>query len=916
MKKRIIACMLCLSILFSVSTAVFAKTDTMALFAEAEANQEATQLPEGHLPLYVNRSTNVTKSAETTGIVKFRLTPDGDLLDGEGWTPSCSNEDMGKLYCDGSNWRWDLGGVLPGTTGYLTLTDETGKSYSIFATVEQAIVGIYTQDAIDFDDPGEGYLVRANGCYTVSYDGMGGIRAVYAIPGFDNMTIVEDSIDCTNADQVDLAILPNGALEIALKEEIANETVSTEVYFKVLESYEGGADELEFDFTIVFEAENEQIPTEFPEHPLKEEEKLPEKWRDYEERGAGPVAFAYEGDTYYVGRGDRQPSTFGGDNLNWDETRRRESRIGFWTMDKDGNYFPVQDPNLLEKLRAQFTSLTLTIYADNNIPSGEYPAKYPTVEYQTDGAIFHTFTNQQNGLWVYVVEGTLADSTEFVSFSWFGYEFKQEMVFEADSVAEANDYLAYIINNCPDDVNYVLQLPEGTLSGIIEIPEARGAWPITIRGAVDEYGNPATVLKGGIVADAGRHCALEYLILQGAGKNYKTWPNDVEGLAGYANIGLSGTATAFYDHCEFLDYDIAVLCTDGLRFGGVATCFANNGIGIYVDTPAHWGGQAAMDWCVFTENGIAIWIEQLEHNDGNTPMSVYEIIKSCFIENKCDIKNTTGKKFFIAGNYFQHNGSAISALDGNLRPWLAGRVYIAPVYTNWDVAEGGEIVLSNAYWGEYATLRNGDTAKYDLRVQELAGMTLNVIDQPDAENETTVTFQFGEPTETLSLFGGEEQTFDASVQVEKAENEIAVTINEIPAGLAANMTVSCGDWTAATVTFDGDPIVSTVSNGNVRFLAERGGTYIIQKSLPDTAAIRAEVSEGILTVTNAAVQPTDRVELIILVAGYDPEGKLNGCQVVENVTGVIDIELTVSGNLKVFLVKPGTYAPVHEMPGL
>ena len=195
-------------------------------------------------------------------------------------------------------------------------------------------------------------------------------------------------------------------------------------------------------------------------------------------------------------------------------------------------------------------------------------------------------------------------------------------------------------------------------------------------------------------------------------------------------------------------------------------------------------------------------------------------------------------------------------------------------------------------------------------------MTLNVIDQPDAESETTVTFQFGEPTETLSLFGGEEETFNASVQVEKTETEIAVTINELPAGVAATMTVSCGDWTAASVTFEGDPIESTVSDGNVTFLAERGGTYIIRKGLPDIATIRAEVSEGILTVTNTAVQPADTVEMIIMVAGYTSEGKMTGCQIVENVTGVTDIELTVTGNLKVFLVKPGTYDPVHEIPEL
>lgn len=36
--------------------------------------------------------------------------------------------------------------------------------------------------------------------------------------------------------------------------------------------------------------------------------------------------------------------------------------------------------------------------------------------------------------------------------------------------------------------------------------------------------------------------------------------------------------------------------------------------------------------------------------------------------------------------------------------------------------------------------------------------------------------------------------------------------------------------------------------------------------------------------------------MVMLVAGYDSEGKQNGCQVVENVTGVTELELTASGD--------------------
>ena len=47
------------------------------------------------------------------------------------------------------------------------------------------------------------------------------------------------------------------------------------------------------------------------------------------------------------------------------------------------------------------------------------------------------------------------------------------------------------------------------------------------------------------------------------------------------------------------------------------------------------------------------------------------------------------------------------------------------------------------------------------------------------------------------------------------------------------------------------------------------------------------------------------------IAGYTSGGKMTGCQVIEDVTGVTERALTVSGDtFNVFFLKPGTCAPL------
>ncbi|MBO4930268.1 MAG: hypothetical protein J6D61_07500, partial [Clostridia bacterium] len=119
---------------------------------------------------------------------------------------------------------------------------------------------------------------------------------------------------------------------------------------------------------------------------------------------------------------------------------------------------------------------------------------------------------------------------------------------------------------------------------------------------------------------------------------------------------------------------------------------------------------------------------------------------------------------------------------------------------------------------------------------------------------------------------------------------------------AAKVTVTCGNcedvkelnceinsqWDADTLTF-----------------TATAGEYT------DTQTIQLAVVGGKLTITNSAAEADEAIDMIIMIAGYTSGGKMTGCQVIEDVSGVTEQNLTFSSDtVKVFFLKPGTYAPL------
>ena len=79
----------------------------------------------------------------------------------------------------------------------------------------------------------------------------------------------------------------------------------------------------------------------------------------------------------------------------------------------------------------------------------------------------------------------------------------------------------------------------------------------------------------------------------------------------------------------------------------------------------------------------------------------------------------------------------------------------------------------------------------------------------------------------------------------------------------------------------------------------------------DTQTIKLAVSNGKLTIVNSAAQADQKINMLLMVAGYTSGGQMTGCQVISDVSGVTEKGLIVTGNtIKVFFLKPGTYAPL------
>jgi len=501
----------------------------------------------------------------------------------------------------------------------------------------------------------------------------------------------------------------------------------------------------------------------------------------------------------------------------------RYRSIGFWKMDHNENVTHVKGEELQTILEAfedenGNSTLSLDLKARTNVGQA-----YPTVwdcsamaSADWPCAKVYGFPVGEGGRWIYTASGTLKDGTVVVARSGFYRSYMTLQTFDAtglaaDEVVEAvNEWFAAVAHQdnmgFDPEATYQAILPAVSLSGEIYIPEGINA-SVTCDGIAQ--------LTGGIRADG--FCTAVNIAFVGAGKDRATWPD------GTPNFGIYGAGGGEVQYCSFTGFACAVQSTDKGHLAIYNSSFRDNNVAVFAGrgiTDIHNG---TIRGCLFDENNIAFVLESALAIDRCS------ISETVFTDNRCDIANTSGRKFFITGNYFVHGDSATEIVDTG--KWTKGPVFVGPVYT---FCEDG--VFAELYWGKNVTMHNKDTGKHPIPKSKLNG-TFTVIDQPDTDKEISVSFHFDElETSAVSMFRlrrSAEETFDATVGIEKTDELICLTINTLPSEKTPIVTVPCADWYGAAVFFDGAAVESAFADGCVSFVAEQGGTYSIERIKPE-----------------------------------------------------------------------------------
>lgn len=372
-------------------------------------------------------------------------------------------------------------------------------------------------------------------------------------------------------------------------------------------------------------------------------------------------------------------------------------------------------------------------------------------------------------------------------------------------------------------IRVIMEAPEYT--GQIVVPSV----PDSIRDIMDGvtfegHSNSGRVtLYGGIRSDdAGIYASNISFI--GAGKENPTWPADGDN-AGAENAALYGAGGGSEGNCVFTGYYYAIKMAGSVRLCGTNNHFKNNHIAWYVEYHDDYGGNPNAERCVFEENDIAIQIEKFSDY---LPMSFYAPGRCEFIDNELDVQLNQEKignrTWFIPGNYFVHTAE-------NGATQLETRISPATAVSFYPMRNGDQLIYDGVKWGDTDGIRlsNSLTSAYPTPRQYLDGKTFEVI---DANNTTTLaTFAFTnaeqQSVRRAARRSVQEESFDATVSVEKTEDRIVFAMND-PCK-PVTVTLPC-EFTGGTVTHNGEILNASFAGETVSFETNEGGTYEIHAS--------------------------------------------------------------------------------------
>ena len=195
---------------------------------------------------------------------------------------------------------------------------------------------------------------------------------------------------------------------------------------------------------------------------------------------------------------------------------------------------------------------------------------------------------------------------------------------------------------------------------------------------------------------------------------------------------------------------------------------------------------------------------------------------------------------------------------------------------------GDQLIYEGVKWGDTDGIRlsNSLTSAYPTPRQYLDGKTFEVI---DANNTTTLaTFAFTnaeqQSVRRAARRSVQEESFDATVSVEKTEDRIVFAMND-PCK-PVTVTLPCA-FTGGTVTHNGKILNASFAAETVSFKTNEGGTYEIHAS----------------------------ASTHVIAAGYNVLGQLVGVQILASADA--NANIPGAATIKIFTLD-SSYRPIAE----
>ena len=489
-----------------------------------------------------------------------------------------------------------------------------------------------------------------------------------------------------------------------------------------------------------------------------------------------PIPFTFEGKTFYIGPAEddalRNPLMNKGRSTQEGRSEVVRQCVGFWTLGGDGKTYTTVPSQLFDGL---FEDLELSLqrgkYCNRADPSVYYlcddtdPAN-PVID-KTHMALL--CTNDTPGTWVTVLTGRAKAGIEgggfaadgsFAAYGQYGVtrttvisaEHPEEAL--TDGLAAVNRFFADCVSTYkPDDpaalgrdpeevlvFRYTLPYIAGGYAGTIHVPDVRNS-RCTFQVIGEGDGSQRVTIHGGIVAGGAQYGRDENGTMIYGGGVTRLYTLDFVGtgdLDDPENICGTGTGEINAYNCSFSGYSRAMECEgeQNWKLGFNNCTFRRNGVAVYMNATGRVDGNCRMSGNTFEENRIAIWLAHFSPMYG---LHVYNIQGCRFVENTCDVRNTSGRVFFMPRNLFIHGGVATNIVPCGLPGFDISPVSAYP-YLTMDMRD---VVYDVSYYGDNAIYISSDL-EYQVPIFILNGIArYAVVGQAGDEDQFNGFWLFG-----------------------------------------------------------------------------------------------------------------------------------------------------------------------------